>query len=361
MTAVKDYYEMLGVSKNATQDEIKKAYRKLARKYHPDLNPGDKKAEEKFKDISEAYAVLGDEKKRKEYDDFGKSPFGPGGFDFEGFTGYGKGGFGEGAFGDIFSDIFGFGEDLGARQVRMKGADALSDMSLTLEEAYKGITKSVTMNREVSCSGCGGTGAESVERCGQCNGTGKIRSAKGFFSISQACPVCSGTGQKTSKVCLQCGGRGSSYKQETIKVKIPVGVDTGSRIRVRGKGMPGQAGGPPGDLFFRINLLPHRVFRRDGNNIHIKIPVTIPEAALGSKIKVPTVDGESYMTIPAGTSGGKKFKLKGKGMPSPRTGKRGDQYAEVYIAMPQKLDKKAEELIGELDKYYKHNPRKGMV
>jgi molecular chaperone DnaJ len=359
----KDYYNILGVSKDASQDEIKKAYRKLARKYHPDLNPGNKQSESKFKEASEAYAALGDEKKRKEYDEGGRSPFGPGGFDFEGYTGFGRGGggFESGAFGDIFSDLFGFGEEARGQQVRMRGADAVSDLSLTLEEAFKGVTRSVTMNREMSCSTCGGSGSESWERCSNCSGTGKIQSAKGFFNIAQTCPSCGGTGQRVTKACKQCGGRGASFKQETIKVKIPAGVDSGSRVKVRGKGGPGQAGGPSGDLYFRIHLIAHKVFRRDGNNIHIKIPVTITEAALGSKVKVPTIEGEANMTIPAGTSGGKKFKLKGKGMPSPRSGKRGDQYVEVYIEVPKKLDKEGEELVKKLDQYYPGNPRKGMV
>jgi molecular chaperone DnaJ len=362
-TMEKDYYKILGVSKDASQDEIKKAYRKLARKYHPDLNPGDKTAESKFKEASEAYAVLGDEKKRKEYDAGGRSPFGPGGFDFEGFTGFGRGGgeYGSGAFGDIFSDLFGFGEDVRGQQVRMRGADAVSDLSLSLEEAFKGATRSVTMNRELSCPACGGSGAESWERCSKCGGTGKIQSAKGFFNIAQTCSVCGGTGQRVTKTCKQCSGRGIVFKQETIKVKIPAGVDTGSRVKVRGKGGPGQAGGPAGDLYFRIHVNAHKVFRRDGDNIHIKIPVTITEAALGSKVTVPTIEGKANMTIPAGTSGGKRFKLTGKGMPSPRTGSRGDQYVEVYIEVPKQLDKDGEELVRKLHKYYPGNPRKGMI
>ncbi|HDO21891.1 MAG TPA: molecular chaperone DnaJ [Nitrospirae bacterium] len=355
----KDYYEILGVSKNASQDEIKKVYRKLARKYHPDLNPGDKKAEKKFKSLSEAYAVLGDPRKRKEYDELGKTPFEAGGF--EGFQGFGRGGFEAGGYTDIFSDIFGNGADLGGRHMSMRGADVVSDMTLTMEDAFNGVTRSVTMNREVSCPSCNGTGAESIQKCRRCNGTGKVKTSKGFFNLSQQCPSCGGSGQSVSKVCTGCGGRGTVFKRETIKVKIPVGVDTGSRVRVKGKGAPGQNGGPPGDLFFRIKVLPHKLFRRDGNNILVKVPITLPEAALGSKIKVPTIEGESYMTIPPGTSGGKKFRLKGKGMPSPKTGKRGDHYVEVYIVIPQKLNDEAKKLIEKLGKLYTVNPRKGMV
>jgi len=359
-TMAKDYYDILGVSRDASQEEIKKAYRRLARKYHPDLNPGDKGAEKKFKEISEAYAVLGDEKKRKEYDEFGRSPFGAGGFDgFEGFRGFGTQDFG--SFRDIFSDIFGFGADFSGRRPGMKGADVTSEMTLTLEEAFRGVARSVTMRREVACGRCGGSGAEAVQKCSACNGSGRIKTSKGFFSLSQVCTSCGGTGQRVTKACSSCGGRGLSPKNETIKVKIPAGVDTGSRVKVKGKGAPGEGGGPAGDLYFTIKILPHRLFRREGDDLYVKVPITIKEAALGARIKVPTIEGESYMTVPGGTSGGKKFKLRGKGMPSPRTGQRGDLYVEVYIVMPQKLDGGAKELIEKLDKYYTENPRKGMV
>ncbi|UCG77607.1 MAG: molecular chaperone DnaJ [Nitrospirota bacterium] len=361
MTTVKDYYEILGVKKDSSKEEIKKVYRKLARQYHPDLNPGDAEAEKKFKEISEAYAVLGDEKKRKEYDEGGRSPFGPGGFDFEGFTGFGRGGQGTGMFGDIFSDLFGFSDGRGTGTLRLRGADAEAAMSLNLNEAFSGITRSVSMNRDISCTTCNGSGAEKMDTCSGCGGSGSVQSTKGFFSMTQACGQCGGSGKKITQLCNKCSGRGTVNRTETIKVKIPAGVDTGSRVKVRGKGGPGQGGGPPGDLYFRISVQPHKLFRRDGDDIHIKVPITIKEASLGSKIKVPTIEGGSFMTIPSGTSGGKRFRLKGKGMPSPRTGNRGDQYAEVYISVPDKLDKKAEELIEELDKYYSEDPRKGMV
>ncbi|MGE5893608.1 MAG: molecular chaperone DnaJ [bacterium] len=359
-TSIKDYYEILGVKKDASQDEIKKVYRKLARKYHPDLNPNNKEAEKKFKEISEAYAVLGDPKKRKEYDEAGPAAFG-----FEGFSGFGSKGYPGGPeqeeFGDFFSNIFGFERDFSGHQVRMRGADLESSLDLSLEEAFHGVTRTVTMNRETSCASCGGSGAESSRQCPTCRGTGKAQTSKGFFKMVQACHECGGTGKIITKRCALCGGRGTLVRQEPVKIKIPAGVDAGSRVKVKGMGAPGQAGGPAGDLYFGITVLPHPLFRREGDDLSVKVPLTLSEAALGAKIKIPTIDGELVMTIPPGTSGGKRFKLSGKGMPSPKSGKRGDQYAEVSLVLPQKLDEKAKELLRELDNYYTESPRKGMV
>lgn len=361
--SVKDYYEILGVKKDASKDEIKKAYRKLARKYHPDLNQNNKEAEQKFKEVSEAYAVLGDDKKRKEYDEYGKSPFGPEGF--QGFSGqgfediFGRGG---GGFSDIFSDMFGFGGAGGStgQQMKMRGADLESPIDLTLEEAFSGSTRSMTFNGDVACTACNGTGAETYKQCPACRGTGKTEVSKGFFRMSQACSQCGGTGRIVTTTCAKCHGSGVMRRQEPIRIKIPAGVNTGSRVKVKGMGAPGQGGGPAGDLFFKVRILPNRLFKRDGDDLHIKVPVTISEAALGARIKVPTIDGELYMMVPAGTSSGKKFKLKGKGMPSPRGGKRGDQYAEINIVMPGKIDERAKELLKELESFYTEDPRKGM-
>jgi len=358
-TESKDYYRILGISKNASQDEIKKAYRKLARKYHPDLNPGDKTAEQKFKEINEAYSVLSDEKKRAEYDQFGTSPFGAGGQGFEGFRGYtGQETFDFGGFADIFSDIF--GARTKAEPHYAKGQDLLMGLELSLEEAFSGVTKPITFNREVPCKVCNGTGAESSKVCEDCNGTGTLKTQKGFFKMSQVCSSCGGTGRKVTKVCNSCGGRGNVFQTETVKVKIPAGADTGSRVKLRGMGGAGIGGGPPGDLLIEITVRPHRIFKRKGDDIYLDLPVTFAEATLGAKIEVPTLDGLAAVTIPPGTQGGQRLKLSGKGMPSPKTGRRGNQYIDVKIMVPKNIDNKAREKIREIEALYIENPRKGL-
>ncbi len=358
-TESKDYYKILGINKNASQDEIKKAYRKLARKYHPDLNPGNKAAEQKFKEINEAYSVLGDEKKRAEYDQFGTSPFGPGGPGFEGFRTYtGQETFDFGGFADIFSDIF--GARAKAEPHYAKGPDLIMGLELSLEEAFSGVTKPITFNREAPCKICNGTGAESSKVCEDCNGTGTSKTQKGFFRMSQVCSSCSGTGRKVTKVCSSCGGRGSVFQTETVKVKIPAGADTGSRVKLRGMGGAGMGGGPSGDLLIEITIQPHRIFKRKGDDIYLDLPVTFAEAALGAKIEVPTLDGLAAVTIPPGTQGGQRLKLSGKGMPSPKTGVRGNQYIDVKIVVPKNIDNKAREKIREIEALYKENPRKGL-
>ncbi|MEW6109224.1 MAG: molecular chaperone DnaJ [Nitrospirota bacterium] len=356
---VKDYYEILGVDKKASQDEIKKAYRKLARKYHPDLNPGDKNAEQKFKDINEAYEVLKDEKKRAEYDQFGRSPFGEGGpgFDFRTYTSGDR--FDFGGFGDIFSDLFGAGT--GYEKADLKGPDLIMGLELTLEEAFSGVTKPITFTREVSCKDCKGTGGEGYQQCDKCRGTGKISTSKGFFRMSQYCNACGGTGKKITKICKLCGGQGKTFHTETIKVRIPAGADTGSRVRVRGMGGAGQGSGPAGDLQIEITVKPHPVFTRKEDDLYIDLPVTFGEVALGSKIEVPTIDGVAAMTIPPGTQGGQKFKLSGKGFPSSKTGRRGNQYVNIKIAVPKNITDKDREAINEIETLYKESPRKGMV
>jgi molecular chaperone DnaJ len=355
---VKDYYEILGIDRKATQEDIKKAYRRLARKYHPDLNPGDKAAEQKFKELNEAYGVLGDEKKRADYDQFGRTPFegGPG-FDFKTYTS-GEG-FDFGGFGDVFSDLFGRGGR--PETFSVKGADLVMGLDLSLEEAFSGVTKPITFKREVGCKSCNGTGAESARQCDRCKGTGHIASSKGFFRMQQRCSACGGTGRQVTKVCGSCGGRGKTIHTESIKVKIPAGADTGSRVRLRGMGGAGGGGGLAGDLQIEITVREHPVFSRKGDNLSVEVPVTFGEAALGAKIKVPTIDGVAAMTLPAGTQGGRKFKLSGKGFPSLKTGKRGDQYVAIKIAVPKNIPERAKADIQEIEALYGESPRKGMV
>jgi len=347
-TTTKDYYEILGVKRDASQEEIKRAYRRLARKYHPDVNPGDKVAEQKFKEINEAYEVLSDPNKRAEYDQFGRTPFGPEGF--EGFKRYDFGfDFGTKGFEDIFSDFLG---GFRAREAPVKGHDLKTSLDITLEEAYKGAVKSVTLTREVPCPGCGGSGAESIEVCSHCKGSGVITRGKGFFNISQTCPSCRGRGNIAKKTCRQCSGAGAITKTETLKVKIPPGADTGSRLRLRGKGGAGVHGGPPGDLYIEINVLRHPVFRREGSDVYVEVPVRVSEAILGGRIKVPTLDGDVTMKLPPGTDSGKKFRLKGKGFPDPKTGIRGDEFAVVKIVVPKNVTGRLKEALKEVERGY---------
>ncbi len=355
----KDLYEMLGVKKDASQDEIKKAYRKLARKYHPDLNPGNKEAERKFKEINEAYDILGDPKRRAEYDRLGHAAFGEEGF--EGFrsTGFGTDGFEFGGFGDIFSDLFGSGREF--RSAPLRGADLVTRLNLNLEDAFRGVTRNITVTRDMPCTRCGGKGAEGFISCSGCGGTGSISGRKAFFSFSQTCPDCGGTGQKPSRICPDCRGKGTILKTERVKVKIPAGVDNGSRVKVPGKGEAGSGGGPSGDLYIEITLNPHPLFRREGSNVHIEVPVTVPEAVLGGKIEVPTLEGVTKMTLPPNSQGGQKFRLKGKGFPSPRGGSRGDQIVTVRVVPPRVRTDEEKNLVKALEKLYKENPRERMV
>jgi molecular chaperone DnaJ len=351
------YYKALGVGKDATQDEIKKAYRKLARKHHPDLNAGNKQSEEKFKVISEAYDVLGDEKKRAEYDSGGSFDYGSQGH--EGFQGFNYGG-GAGAadFSDIFGDLFGGGHYTYEPE-HVRGEDLLMHLDLSLEDAFAGTTMNIPLSRNVSCSSCSGSGAESQETCSKCKGTGRIQEGKGFLKMAQVCRDCGGRGKKITASCKKCYGRGTASHSETIKVKIPSGADDGSVIRLKGKGNAGK-GGHAGDLLIEIGLRHHPIFRKEGKDINVQLPVTFGEAALGAKIEVPTLDGASVMTLPAGTQGGRRFKLGGKGYIDSKTGKRGDQFVEIRIAVPKDINEKTKEAINVIEQSYKESPRKHM-
>ncbi len=345
---MKDYYRILGVSRDATDEEIKKAYRRLALKYHPDRNPGNKEAEEKFKEINEAYSCLSDPRKRAQYDQFGTT---------EAFAGAGAGaGFGgfSTSFGDIFEDIFGdfFGAFTGQRRRPRpeRGADLRYDLSISLEEAVRGIEKEIKVPRWLSCEACGGTGAKPGHgpiSCPNCHGTGHIRFQQGFFSVTKTCGRCGGSGHVITSPCSKCKGSGKIRRYRNVKVRVPAGVDTGTRLRMSGEGELGENGGPPGDLYIYIEVKPHKFFKREGLDLYCDVPVSFPQAALGAEIEVPTLDGPEKIRIPAGTHSGKEFRLRGKGVPRLNSHHRGDQIVRIYIDVPKKLTPRQKELLQE--------------
>lgn len=351
-TQTKDYYKILGVDKNASDDDIKKAFRRLARKYHPDLNPGNKSAEDKFKEINEAYAVLSDSKKRAEYDrgetvDFSEYFKGRGfSFDF-------------GDISNIFGDIFGGG--FTTSQDQMPGENLRMSMELDLVDSFKGVTKEITISRAKQCQTCLGKGAKSYETCQVCGGKGTVSGSKGLFKSMQICNTCGGNGKRIKESCSVCRGEGRVYQTEPVKIKIPQGVKDGSTIRLRGFGNAGIGGGQSGDLLIDISIRPHPYFRRDGEDIYVQAPITFGEAVLGTRIEVPTIEGLAMMKIPAGTQSGQKFKLSGKGFVDPKTKKRGDQYVEIKIVVPRDIPDSAVKIIQEIESYYKENPREGWV
>jgi molecular chaperone DnaJ len=382
--ANKDYYGILGVKKDAKADEIKKSYRRLARKHHPDVNPNDKASEDKFKEVQEAYDVLSDEKKRKVYDRFGyyadnldpDSPFGAGagaggagGFDFSGFswdTGQTSGGGGNTSFRDIFSDLFSGGsakrEPELPRPQPKRGKDIEMPLALSFEESVTGLTRNITVERSEQCSRCQGAGDTGgpVVVCPTCHGSGQVQKQGGRLQFSQSCPDCEGTGRRRQP-CSQCHGKGVTPKTEQVKVRIPAGVDTGSRVRIPKKGHGGRLGAEPGDLFIITNVGKHRFFTRKGDNIYVTVPITVPEAALGAKIEVPTVEGKAQLKIPSGTQSGQKFRLRERGVPSLRNPQlRGDQFVEVQITLPRILSEESKEILREFDKANEENPRKAM-
>ena len=356
--AKRDYYETLGVAKNASEEDIKKAYRKLAMKHHPDRNQGDdaKKAEEKFKEAKEAYEMLSDTQKRAAYDQYGHAGVDPnmGGAGFRP-GGEGMGGFAE-AFGDIFGDIFGGGAAGGQRrgggQQVFRGSDLSYAMEITLEEAAAGKETQIRIPAYETCETCKGSGAKpgtSPKVCGSCNGSGAVTMRQGFFSIQQTCPTCRGAGKVIPEPCTACNGQGRIKKTKTLEVKIPAGINEGMRIRSAGNGEPGTNGGPPGDLYIEIRVKQHEIFERDGDDLHCTAPVSMITAALGGQVQVPTLTGKAEIELPEGTQHGKTFRLRGKGIKGVRSSYPGDLYCHVAVETPVKLTEHQRKLLKELD------------
>ena len=353
----RDYYEVLGVSKTATQDELKKAYRKLARKYHPDLNKDNEEAAEKFKECNEAYSVLSDDQKRAQYDQFGHAAFENGGMGGGGgFGGAGGfGGFGGSGMEDIFDMFFGGQGGRGGNRAKtgpQRGADLRFDLEITFEEAAFGLEKEINLYRDETCDHCHGEGAEpgsKVESCPECNGTGYVRFTQntmfGQMVNERPCSRCKGEGKIISEPCKECRGKGTVKRNKKLKVKIPAGVDNGSRLRVSGEGEAGAKGGPNGDLYVYLYVKPHKFFERDGTTVLCEVPINIVQATLGADIKVPTLDGQVTMKVPEGTQPGKVLRLKGKGIPSLRGGSRGDQLVRIKVVVPTKLSDKQKDAL----------------
>ena len=370
--ANQDYYNVLGVPRDAKAPAIKKAYRRLARQYHPDVNPGDKNAEERFKKVQEAYDVLSDPKKRAMYDQYGfysdnlrERPPGESqqahgrGFDFSGFDFSGAG---NSSFRDIFADMFG-GQGRSAAPEPEKGADLEHHLTISFMEAIRGLSTRLQINRTETCPTCDGTGfdrSKKQETCSTCRGTGQEVKSHGIMRFSTPCRTCGGTG-KIGTRCPTCGGAGHRPVQETITVRIPAGVNTGFRMRVPRKGNGGMLGGPPGDLYLIITVRPHEFFRREGNDILCTVPITVTEAALGTKIEVPTIDGKTLLRIPPGTQSGQKFRLRGKGAPSLRGEAHGNQIVEAKVVVPRIADERSKEILRELARLNPEDPRAALA
>lgn len=366
--AKKDYYEILGVSRNADEREIKKAYKRLAMKYHPDKNKEDKAASEaKFKEVKEAYEVLNDAQKKAAYDQYGHAAFENGGAGAGGFGGFSNGDFGD-AFGDIFSEFFGGAAGGGARQQRgaARGADLQYTMEITLEQAAKGFTTEIKIPALAECEVCHGRGAENpadVSTCVTCHGSGVLQMRQGFFAVQQECPACHGRGKTIKNACKKCRGQGRFEKTKTLSVTIPAGVDTGTRIRLAGEGEAGQNGASTGDLYVQIRVKPNPLFERDGMNLHCEVPIDMVVATLGGNIDVPTLEGKVSLKIPSQTQTGKVFRLRGKGIKSLRSTSVGDLYCQVDVETPENLTDQQKALFKELGETFnddasgKYNPR----
>ena len=371
MSTKRDYYEVLGISRSATADEIKKAYRNLAKKHHPDANNNNAESKKKFQEAGEAYEVLKDSQKKAAYDRFGHGAFNNGGA--TGGSSYGQSGFGSAGgadindiFGDFFSDFMG-----GSRSARrqrssqVSGSDLRYDLSITLEEAFTGVDKKINFTTEYKCSPCGGNGSKDPigsTNCSQCGGAGVVRMQQGFFAVEQTCNKCNGVGQVIKNPCSSCRGTGRSAKQKNLIVNVPAGIENNTRIRIAGEGEAGIRGGAAGDLYVFISVKPHEIYQaEEGGNLHCKLPLSITKAALGGTIEIPTIDGSKVqLTVPQGIETGDKLRLKGRGMSKVRSSVRGDMYAHAYVQTPKKLTKKQKELLemldtefGEIDANYK--------
>ena len=366
MAGKKDFYEVLGVNRDASDDELKKAYRKLAMKYHPDRNPDNPKAEEQFKEAKEAYEILSDAQKRTAYDQYGHAGVDPQAGMGGGFSGAGAGGFAD-AFSDIFGDIFGgrAGGGGGGRSNVYRGADLRYNLEISLEEAARGTETKIRIPTMEECETCDGTGAKKgteVKTCPTCNGHGQVRMQQGFFSIQQTCPKCHGTGKFVPTPCPDCSGAGRKKTHKTLSVKIPAGIDEGDRIRLSGEGEAGVNGGPSGDLYVQVHLKEHSVFQRDHDDLHCEMPVSIAVAALGGEIEIPTLDGIARLKIPAETQTGKVFRLRGKGIKGIRSIGHGDLLCHVVVETPVKLTARQKELLEEFERINQaeagvHNPK----
>jgi len=347
----RDYYEVLGVSRTCSEVELKAAFRKLAMQHHPDRNPGDSECEHKFKEINEAYDVLKDGDKRAAYDRFGHAAFEQGGM---GGAAHGFGADFGSTFADIFEGIFGMGGARGRSSGRERGSDLRYNMEIDLDEAFAGKTAQIRIPTSVTCEACSGSGAKpgtKPKTCGTCGGAGRVRHAQGFFTLERTCPACQGRGQVIDDPCPGCSGAGRVTRDRTLTVNIPPGVEDGTRIRLSGEGEAGLRGGPPGDLYIFLSIVPHEFFQRDGADLHCRVPISVVTAAIGGEFEVPAIDGSQVrVKVPAGTQTGRRFRLSSKGMPVLRTKHTGDMYVQVAVETPQNLTKRQRELLVEFDK-----------